>query len=287
MRRGNILEGIRAGFQAYMQGRQFGAQMDTNKLQQEQMAMTNRMREQQYGDYMSPEDQAKFDLENKLGAQEALYTQQQPWKEKDIADTTAREKSTYEWKRQYDIENPLPGRQGGNIYGAVDKVTGITNDIMEANFGLLPNTGVASIPIYNKVMAKVANQDPIGANAAARVYRVLHPMDKKTGEFAPHWSDVMEQDEGGKVKHPYYSGYQGGGQDPSAHNPVEYLEMMAKNGYTDDQLRLQADRMNMFINVPAGPPALGRDESIIRSLATKYNITEREARELYLQSQLE
>ena len=68
MRQGNILEGIRAGFQSYMQTRQWGAGMQTNKLAQEQMTMANRMQEQRNADYMSPEAQAEFNRTNQEAA---------------------------------------------------------------------------------------------------------------------------------------------------------------------------------------------------------------------------
>jgi len=72
MRRGNLLEGIQAGFLAYMQTKQWGQQMQGNKLAQERMRLQNRLNQMQVQNYMSPEEQRQTAYEDWLKRQEHL-----------------------------------------------------------------------------------------------------------------------------------------------------------------------------------------------------------------------
>ena len=112
MRRGNLLEGIAAGFQNYMKTRQWGEGMKQSKLQQEQMAMTNRMREQQYGWAMSPKEKMRMDEESRMRTTDYRYGLQEK------GAIAAGEREFEDKKRWYDyqIANPPPSASGAEPY---------------------------------------------------------------------------------------------------------------------------------------------------------------------------
>jgi len=303
MRQGNILDGIRAGFQSYMQTRQWGEGMKQSKLAQEQMALTNRMQQQRVEDYLTPEQELQAKLDAAAKGREADYTF---GREKGLPQYMTPEErlefSKKEWtakggfederaKRIYEETGFWPagyvaqpsGRSGG--MGDMKTFTGLTNDIMNTYFGGIQGKGVGSIPVYTKVAAKVAQGDYFGANATARVWSLLHPMDKDSN-FSASWMDNLRRDpKTGEPEQPYFLDT-GSGSQPV--DPEVYLERMAmSNEYTDRDILVAAQEMERFYTLQAGPPVPDVHDMRIRALAAKYNISDREARELYLQTLFE
>lgn len=136
MRRGNILEGIRAGFQSYMQTRQWGSQMESNRLQQEQARLMNQLYQRRMQDYMSPEEQRQAEYGDWVKQQEYLAGRQ---KEEAGATRSAEydewlrkldaQYADWEKRQKYLSEHPTSGGESMPKFGDITKMSEYFRDM--------------------------------------------------------------------------------------------------------------------------------------------------------------
>ena len=147
MRQGNFIDGIRAGFQSYMQTRQWGNQMQYGKLAQEQMTMANRMQEQRNADYMSPGQE--MDMRAKYNREQTDYA---AGLQKTAADeAAARGVDTFKTQWDYRLANPMPTAgegQKSNTFKGAEPVYDYFNTIAV-------NAGLPSVS--TKTMGEIQN----------------------------------------------------------------------------------------------------------------------------------
>lgn len=225
----DFLSGILAGINSYKQTRQWMEQMEQNKLQTEKMRMGNEMYQTQMGDYESPDVQRQksYDLQTRIDAdrranQPAPAQPTEPWRPSGPAP------QGYEY---YEYE---PGKwkiartdfnKGGQTTAAPKEAKPQQlkiADAMKIADGIFSAYGIEgnpqALPSYPAVLELVKNGDIGGAQAKLRTYQFATSDENKWLSQLPDGFTYKTTD----------------GQDV---DPQDYIEYLATQGATDDDIR--------------------------------------------------